>query len=198
MGNPLDPDGEVGLLTWGALGGEVPASVVIPGGSLGELAVGEAIARVGVREKPPGSNRGPEVQAYLGSVGVAPGNPWCMAFVSFCIQEAAKKSGKISTFPRTGGCLDAWNKVKAAHPMNLVTRAAAMANVAKVVPGMVFVLDLGDGHGHTGFVKANHGGSLITVEGNSNATGGSDGVGVFELNRRGVMDRVMKGFIAVP
>jgi NAD(P)-dependent dehydrogenase (short-subunit alcohol dehydrogenase family) len=37
--------------------------------------------------------------------------------------------------------------------------------------------------------------ALKTVEGNTNPTGSSNGLGVFELNRRKVMDPTLKGFL---
>lgn len=35
-----------------------------------------------------GNNRGPEVKLFLKSVGLDQGNPWCAAFVSFCLTES--------------------------------------------------------------------------------------------------------------
>jgi hypothetical protein len=59
------------------------------------LALARAALAAGVREAPPGSNRGPEVDAYLRGcvrrgrpLGVL-GVPWCAAFASWCIWRAA-------------------------------------------------------------------------------------------------------------
>ena len=192
MGRALKADGEIGPVTWAAIfGAGAPAAAT---GSLAQDALAFASTQIGVMEQPVGSNKGPEVNAYLASVGVAPGNFWCMAFIHFCFIKAAKAAGMANTFPKTGSCVAAWDMAAAFR----VTKQAAIANPALVGPGAVFVFDFGGGHGHTGFVKAASGGALRTVEGNSNSNGSSNGVGVFDLNRRNVMDKGLKGFIVVP
>jgi hypothetical protein len=196
-GNPLKVDGEIGPISWAAIFGASPVVTPAVGAaaSIALAALAKAGGQVGVMESPLGSNRGREVEAYLNSVGLPGGNFWCMAFVHWCFREAAASNGMANPFPRTAGCLDAWNRVKAANPSRLVSSVAARANPAIVKPGMVFILDFGGGHGHTGFVKANHGGALVTVEGNSNTAGSANGVGVFELSRRSVMSPNLRGFI---
>lgn len=61
-----------------------------------EVAVGE----IGVRET--GINRGPRVASYQKAAGIFPGDPWCMAFVVFCYDEAARSLNMESPIPRTG------------------------------------------------------------------------------------------------
>ena len=193
FGSPLRADGEIGPLTWGILFG-VPATAPAGGSRLALAALAQARSQIGVMESPLGSNRGPLVDQYLASTATPPGNFWCMAFVHFCFMKAAAGLGVPNTFPRTAGCLDAWNKSAAFR----ITKTAVRANPALVVPGAVFILDLGGGFGHTGIVIACNGGALKTIEGNSNSTGSSNGLGVFELNRRNVMDGALKGFILIP
>lgn len=190
-GRPLLVDGEVGPMTWGALFGASPVASV-PTGE-GGRAMAVAISQLGVMEEPLGSNKGPEVDEYLKSTGVPPGNYWCMAFVYWCFREAA--NGGATAFPKTAGCLDAWNKVKAKVPQRLLHARDARANPDLVRPGLVFILDYGNGYGHTGFVKQSIGGALRTVEGNTDGTGSGNGLGVFELNRRKTVDQALKGFI---
>ena len=192
-GLPLKVDGEVGQMTWGSLFGS-PLSFVA-GGSLATAALGMAVTQLGVLEVPLGSNRGPQVNQYLASVGLNGGFYWCMAFVFWCFREAAAQAGQANAFPRTASCIEAWNRVKAASPNRVITRAAALANPTLVKPGHVFILDHGGGAGHTGFVRQSFGGPLRTVEGNTNPTGSSNGLGVFELNRRKIPDQTLKGFI---
>ncbi len=192
-GRPLEVDGEIGSMTWGSLF-DAPV-IVASGGSIATAALGMAVTQLGVLEQPPGSNAGPQVNQYLKSVGLGGGFFWCMAFVFWCFREAANQSGQANPFPKTAGCIDAWNKVKAKSPGRIITRAAALANPALVKPGQVFILDFGKGAGHTGFVRQSFGGPLRTVEGNSNATGSRNGLGVFELNRRKIPDPTLKGFI---
>ena len=191
---PLAVDGEVGSMTWGALFG-APAVAGVLAGGLAVAALGTAVTQLGVMEEPLGSNRGPMVDKYLASVGCPPGNFWCMSFVHWCFLQAATAAKMANPFPKTASCIDAWNKVKAAQPSKIISRSAAIANPSLVRPGLVFILDHGGGHGHTGFVRQSFGGPFRTVEGNSNNAGSANGLGVFELNRRKVMDSDLKGFL---
>jgi hypothetical protein len=192
IGNRLEEDGKVGSLTWGSLFGPGQAAAA-PGGE-GGAALAVAITQIGVMEQPISSNRGPQVDVFQQTAGlhVPPGNYWCMAFVYWCFHEAGEGT---TAFPRTGGCLDAWNKVKSASPQRILTRAAALANPALVKPGMVFILDHGGGLGHTGFVRQAVSGALVTVEGNTNNDGSNNGIGVFGLSRRKIIDASLKGFL---
>lgn len=196
-GKPLDHDGEVGQLTWSAIFGVTPVNAV-PTGAAG-AALGIAISQIGVREVPPSTNRGPQVDVYLRAAGQDPehgppgGFSWCMAFVHWCFEQAAAPAS--TPFPKTAGCLDAFARVRRASPQRILARRDAVAAPGSVKPGMVFVLDHGGGHGHTGFVRQSIGGALTTVEGNTNTDGSNNGVGVFELSRRSVMDKQLLGFI---
>lgn len=192
-GRPLKADGQVGPLTWAALfSTSAPANTSAAAG-IGTTALAVAITQIGVREQPLGSNRGPEVDQYLASVNTPPENFWCMAFVYWCHRKAAQDSGLANPFPKTAGCLDAWNRTPA---INKISRAGAIASPTVVRPGMVFILDFGGDHGHTGFVRENRNGALITVEGNSDPAGGDNGIEVLQISRRSVMDKKLKGFIA--
>lgn len=192
-GRPLKADGIVGPLTWGVLFGAPPSGAAANSPASAALAV--AIGEIGTPEVPPGSNRGPKVDIYQRTAGLQlpPGYFWCMAFVYYCFETA--NPGAANPFPKTAGCLAAWNKVRNTAPQRILTRARAIADPALVRPGMVFILDFGNGYGHTGFVRSATGGALHTVEGNSDPAGGSNGTGVFDINRRSVMDAKLKGFI---
>ncbi|MFC7477420.1 peptidoglycan-binding protein [Dankookia sp. GCM10030260] len=194
--HPLTVDGMVGPVTWVALFGATALPPMTSGGALAKAALAVAMTQIGVREKPPLSNRGEEVEAYLASVGVPPGNAWCAAFVYFCATEAARKASLANPLPRTGGVLDMWRKaLKAGLPC--LTTAQAVAAPGLVSSGMIFIMDFGEGKGHTGFVKDLAGGRLATIEGNSNDDGSRDGVGVFALTRR-TLGSVNTGFIGLP
>ena len=196
-GRSLPVDGEVGPLTWDAV--FVATPVFLPATGAAGAALGVAISQLGVMEVPLGSNRGPQVDAYQIAAGLsltpgAKGFFWCMAFVFWCFRESTP-AGAVNPFPRTAGCLDAWNRVKARTPGNLLTRAQAIANPSLVRAGMVFILDHGGGLGHTGFVRQSVSGALRTVEGNTNVNGSSNGLGVFELTRRNIVNKQLRGFI---
>ena len=126
-GRPLEVDGEVGSMTWGSLF-EPPVSVP-SGGSLATAALGMAITQLGVLEEPLGSNSGPEVDRYLASVGLGGGYFWCMAFVYWCFREAAAQTGHANPFPKTAGCLAAWNKVKARSPNRIMPAPSRQISV---------------------------------------------------------------------
>lgn len=194
-GQPLKTDGEVGALTWAALFGRelVPQSVAVADPFLGAvLAHAGAAADAGVREQPRNSNRGPEVDEYLRRAGVAPGLAWCCAFTYWCFDEAARDAGRANPMVRTAGCLNHWNRAERQGARRVAARAA-VDDPRLVRPGMLFIMDFGGGLGHTGFVERVEGGHIHTIEGNTDASQGREGGGVYRLARR--LASVNKGFI---
>jgi len=166
----LDPDGVVGKDTWKALFGGEPAAHT---GDLGERALAHARRFLHVRERPLGSNRGPEIDEWNRLAGVAVGSFWCMSFVHAMVRKACADAGAdpATVFLKTASCsaLYRWAKQKG----RLTTRPQ---------PGDVFLCIGGDtGHFHTGLVVTTPDGNgrFETIEGNSNAGGSANGVGVF-------------------
>lgn len=194
VNRPLSVDGEMGPMSWGALFGTPVAGPTGAGSKLAEHALQVAIREIGTMEVPAGSNRGPRVDQYLQSTGTALGSFWCMAFVYFCFMTASKDLAVPNGFPRTAGCIDAWNKASGFR----ITQRKALEQPELVVPGSVLILDYGSGKGHTGIVRACEGGALTTIEGNSNPDGSRNGIGVFELRRRNIANSGLRGFIIVP
>lgn len=195
QGNPLKPDGEVGAITWQVLFGDEAAPTADQAASpylQAVLAVALAEEARKVREVPPDSNRGPDVAAYLASVNLPPGNPWCCAFTHWCFEQAARQTQRGNPMVRTGGCLAHWNGAVAKGARRLA-RADAVNNPGLVRPGMVFIMDFGGGKGHTGFVVAVRGGLVDTVEGNTDASMTREGGGVYRLTRK--ITDINKGFI---
>lgn len=133
-----------------------------------------AQSQLGVSEQPPGSNKGPEVDKYLASVGINFPAAWCAAFVYWCHQQAG-----IAGVPKTGGVIDMWNKA----PYNRVTQPQ---------PGDVVIFDHGGGKGHTGIVESVKGDTLTTIEGNTNDDGSREG---YEVARRQRSASSAKGFL---
>lgn len=195
LGHPLKPDGEVGAITWQVLFGQgsVPAADTAASDFLqAVLATARAEDARKIREVPPNSNRGPDVAAYLASVGLAPGNPWCCAFTYWCFDQAAQQGQRNNPMLRTGGCLAHWNGA-VAQGARRISRTDAVNNPTLLRPGMVFIMDFGGGKGHTGFVLAVHGGMVDTVEGNTDASMTREGGGVYRLTRK--ITDINKGFI---
>jgi hypothetical protein len=188
---PLEVDGIVGSLTWESLFNEPFKPDATAQDGLLRESLSFAQSQVGVMEKPVGSNKGPEVNAYLASVKIPPGNFWCAGFVYYCFNEAAKKLGVTNPLVQTGGCLDHWNRTK----VKKIKAADARNDPSLVKPGQIFIIDHGGGHGHTGIIKRGEGGRLITIEGNSNPNGSSNGIGVFELDIRKVWTPSLKGYL---
>lgn len=69
----------------------------------------------------------------------------------------------------------------------------ASNNPSLLKPGQIFIIDHGRDFGHTGIIEFVEGGFIRTIEGNSNPTGSSNGIGVFQLTRKIV--KINKGFI---
>jgi cell wall-associated NlpC family hydrolase len=190
-GNPLTIDGKVGAITWEILFGQEEVPVVgEPGNDLRDKALQVAISQIGVMEQPAGSNKGPEVSLYLATVGLDPGFYWCMAFVYWCYNEAAKQLGRKNPLVKTAGCQDHWNRTEAKK----VLRDQAIANPGLIKPGSIFIIKTGKTSGHTGIVEKVEGGFIHTIEGNSNPAGSSNGIGVFRIRHRKI-NSINLGFV---
>ena len=142
------------------------------------------------------------VNAYLESVGIGPAvgeakdRYWCMAFVYWCFQSAAKHIHSPNPLPKTAGCLTHWTSAGAIPGAKRISAAQAYQDASLLKPGLIFILDLGEGLGHTGIVEKIHGdGVFTTIEGNTNVGGGNDGIGVFPNDRRKLTDSVLVGFV---
>lgn len=138
--------------------------------TLAELSLQKAIGEIGVKENPPGSNRGKEVESYLRSVGLGGGYAWCMAFVFWCVDEAAKAKGVSNPLFKTGGVLRQARE-----------RKSLISKTPKV--GSIFIMDYGNGMGHTGFVERIEGTFIHTVEGNTDSSGSRTGGQVMRQKR---------------
>lgn len=197
-GAPLRVDGLVGAITWSALFG---AKAVPPKRSTSDELLGAVLdfagSQVGVMEKPPGSNRGPEVDRYVSAVGLNPNGrfPWCAAFIYFCFNEAAKKIGRSNPVVKTASVLDHWERAGDKGVPRL-TAGKVHLHEALVRPGQIFIIDTGvpGGAGHTGIVDEVVAGKLVTIEGNTNDGGSREGVGVFRRTGRRIRD-VNVGFL---
>lgn len=132
-----------------------------------------AISQLGVTEQPKGSNAGPEVKQYLKSVGLGVGNPWCMAFVYWCVDQACKEMGLKNPLVKTGSVMFQYN--------NTTLRKLPKTSSA-IKPGDIGIMSFKGGKGHTFFIK-HPGATLWTVEGNTNDEGGREGYEVAIMKR---------------
>lgn len=197
-GKPLKQDGEVGSHTWEALFGadSVPSTPAPASALLAQvLTLAAAEEAKKVREIPVNSNRGPDVEKYLASVGLPGGYAWCCSFVYWCFKNASAALGVANPMVQTGGCLDHWQRAPGAGA-NRIMASAARNDPGLLAPGMIFIIDHGGGMGHTGLVESVSGGYLTTIEGNTDASKTREGGGVYRLTRN--VGEINKGFIVYP
>jgi hypothetical protein len=137
-----------------------------------------------------GNNRGRWVKAILAAVGLAEGNPWCMAFIILRLVKAAAALG-LSLFPglpRTGSTVvfARWAYKRGWF----LPISAVRANPSLALPGDLVFFSYRKfrtarwrGIGHVGIIRAVHDWGFFTIEGNTGPDGGRDGNGVFEKAR---------------
>ena len=116
-------------------------------------------AQVGVTELT-GKNDGKEVEAYLRSVGLARGNPYCAAIVYWIGQEAARGTERKPPYPKTGWSPSmvsspTWKRGKGRDPQPADTFGIYFHSKKRVA--------------HTGLIEQIDGDYLITIEGNTSS-----------------------------
>lgn len=177
---PLLVDGIVlvgGDETWWALhhasgDDQIGLSIGEAGMLLGQIHRGQnrtllerAIAEMGTRESPDGSNGGPRVDVYTDGWRA----PWCAMFVSYVIREALMVKAAFPPHRTRAGVakIERW-----------ASEAGRLSGVPTV--GDVFLmlnrggLGVDDDRGHCGFVLSVGGNRIATVEGNfGNGVGGT-------------------------
>lgn len=118
----------------------------------GIVEIARRLAASGIAEVPPGSNRGPGVDAF--TLGTA--EPWCADFVSWVLRAAGR--------PFTGGA-DGWRLPWTGSVRDWFAARGRFRErlVADPAPGDVVWFR----HGHVGIVVGVDGTSLETVEGNA-------------------------------
>jgi hypothetical protein len=139
-----------------------------------------AISKVGVREIG-GDNRGPDVEMFQRAAKIAPGQPWCMAFINWCAEQAAKELGVVS--PLEALSLQGFVQ---AHVDYFKPRGKVLDKSADARPGdlAVFWYASLKRYGHVGIVeRVEPGVRIFTVEGNTNAAGGREGNAVARKER---------------
>lgn len=147
---------------------------------------------VGVKESG-GNNRGPLIEDFQRMVdGKAQGEPWCMAFVQFCVQATARRFGIAPTLPATEHCMTAWNNARTIHKFP--------PSDGVVAPGFIAIWkQVGSSNGHCGIVVDASHNIMHTVEGNTSDGSGinrdGDGVYLRARNRVGMGKMVLVGFI---
>lgn len=153
-------------------------ALLFPARPVGVRAVEVAGTQLGVKEHPPGSNSGPDVEVYQHCTNPGTtGFPWCASFVTWCLRQAGWK-----VYFSNQSYVPAW--IEAAHsgryPLMVVSRS-------EVVRGDVVTYDwnndvVGD---HIGFVltSPDTAGNFTAREGNTSAGNNSNGGEVQDAQR---------------
>lgn len=134
-----------------------------------------AKSQVGVKEKPIGSNRGPEVEAYLRSCGLGGGYAWCAAFVAWVIQQATAALDVDNPWKNTAYC----------PSIEAFAKSRGIFYDSPEVGDVFLSYSSPEGWyraSHTGIVTRVDGNLFYTVEGNTNNTGSRVGDGVYSLS----------------
>ena len=109
-----------------------------------------------------GANRGTDVEKYLASAGVAPGNPWCASFVTWAFEQSGRKM-------EGGGWAAVQTWVRAAEQG---TNDLEIVSPEDARPGDLVAYDWGGqddfgSDGHIGFLASEvKGGQFTALEGN--------------------------------
>lgn len=167
-------------------------------------------SQIGIREK--GSNSGPAVEQYLLYVNLPNGNPWCAAFVCWVFGQAGIENPRSGWSPELfKGSKVIWDRAESrklkveswanesveSGTKNQESRHSRFAysyppsqttgNRQQTTPktGDIFGLFFPEINriAHTGFIDQWDGTWLITVEGNTNVSGGREGDGVYRKRR---------------
>ncbi len=175
---PLEVDGEVGDITWWAL--QNPRSIVqggainygiMPLSEMGGSEIGRTALQFAINElnagagEQGGNNKGPWIKKYLQPTGLAEGNSWCAAFISWCFLQAAGGDKKNMPFKYTAGARNVYNQLKQKSFIY-------DANITQPLPGDIVTwwrVSMPSGFGHIAIVHHFKDGFLYTLEGNKAA-----------------------------
>lgn len=150
--------------------------------ALGAIALPDLVARiaegeVGVREAPRNSNRGPRVQEYQDADWLdGTGYAWCASFICWLVQQAERDIPLPFKRPRTAG---AWDFERWAEREGLdMVKAPTPADIGR---GDIVVFTFS----HIGLaVDDPVSDRVVTIEGNTDQSGGREGGGVYRKVRR--------------
>ena len=181
-GNPLEVDGKVGAITMWALQNPRPKVIsseinfkVMPGLDLGGHPVGRRALHFAIEELKAGAgeiggnNKGKWVKKYLQPTGLAEGNSWCAAFISWCFLQAVDGDKSKMPFMYTAGARSIYNQFKESKK-GLQFPKPDKSFVP--LPGDIVAwwrVSMPSGLGHVGIVHHFEDGFIYTIEGNKAA-----------------------------
>ena len=183
-------------MSHGDPGDEDSQPITVPDLDLVTAVLAVAAGEIGVHET--SRNRGPRVDEYLRTVGLDPTKgdyPWCAAFLYFCWETAAADLGVPNPCPKSARALGLWAKARPETKIHTFGAEGYVTDPERLRPGAIFVVEHDKGKGHTGLVLGidHRTRELETIEGNSAADGGREGVAVVRRVRQ--MPTVNTGYI---
>lgn len=128
-------------------------------------------------------NQGPHFAAFWAAtnyhVGEENREPWCAAFVCFCVQEAMRRNPAIAMpHPPRFAAVSEW--IPWARQPEVGALVFGPFSDATAAPGDILVFQFS----HIGIVTGRKpGGWISTIEGNTNGEGSREGDGVYEKTR---------------
>lgn len=172
-----------------------PVNFDVTPGTRRVLLVNEARRWVGIGERG-GNNRGQLVEIFQRHAGIAPGDPWCMAFVQYCLAQIDNLAALFNPATRSARignschCMTVWGSTD-----------PDLRDMKPSVGSIAIWRRENTAQGHTGIVSAVSKDEFRTIEGNTSPAKGVDreGDGVFEKThqlhaRSGTM--ILQGFIS--
>ena len=128
-----------------------------------------ATAEIGVREE--SRNGGKRVREYQAATWLRPDAwPWCAAFVAWCLLESIQGNTGWRCRDASAYGWEAWARKRGFQ---------VLPETAPMLPGDLVTFDFS----HIGIVVADHGDTIETIEGNTNADGAREGDGVYRKMR---------------
>lgn len=132
-----------------------------------KMLLAEADKWVGVSEKG-GDNKGPEVEMFQKAVdGKAQGEPWCLAFVQYCVKKVDARFEAENGGPNPPDVL-----AQTEHVKTLWINTPKEARLADPISGCLVIWEHWDakgptGRGHVGIVDQINDKTMTTFEGNT-------------------------------
>jgi peptidoglycan hydrolase-like protein with peptidoglycan-binding domain len=147
------------------------------GGTIAARLVGVATRQLILNIRETSKNQGPELAKFWTATSYLDGyrdrQPYCAAFVCWCVREAVTGTAIAFSLPQSPVAYD-FERWAAAN----ADKGVSMHDTPK--PGDIFTLATAS---HCGIVVSVEGSTIITIEGNTDATGGREGDGVYKRSR---------------
>lgn len=171
-------DGDFGAKTQAAVSAfEASRAGTVTGETVAASLVDIAAGQLALSIREASKNQGPEIAKFWTATnypdGYANREPYCAAFVCWLVKEAVGGRKVSFILPKSALAydLERWARANGAKGVSVVKTPK---------PGDLFTLATAS---HCGVVVGVNNGSVITIEGNTDGTGGREGDGVYKRSR---------------